>query len=49
MSPREVRQAVEALKKHREKVTCSPREARDFLVRAGILSRDGKRLAPAYR
>jgi len=49
MSPRETQQAVRVLKQHRKKVTSSRRNAREFLVRAGILNKQGTRLSSTYR
>jgi hypothetical protein len=49
MSPRETNKELKSLKEHRKKVTSSPKAASDFLVRAGILTSNGKRLAPEYR
>lgn len=49
MSPSDARQAVKALRAHRKKVTASRKKAQEFLVRAGILQKDGKKLAARYR
>jgi len=42
---REHRKAARALRKQMQ----DPREARKFLIRAGILTRSGKQLAKRYR
>jgi hypothetical protein len=45
-------QAKEEVRKMRQTTqrnASSPNRARAFLIRAGILSKDGKRLAPRYR
>jgi len=49
LSPREIKQEVKALKRHRKEVTSSPDKARDFLIRAGILNKQGTRLSSSYR
>jgi hypothetical protein len=48
-SDRIIRQYLEALKRHREETRGKPAKARAFLIKAGILSKDGKKLAKRYR
>jgi hypothetical protein len=49
MSPAEAKKEIKALKEHSKKITASPQQARDFLVRAGILDKKGEKLAVRYR
>lgn len=44
-----VRQHVEASKRFRRSIRGNPAKARAFLIKAGILSKDGKRLAKRFR
>jgi hypothetical protein len=48
LSDKELKETLEALKKTREEIGNSPQKARDFLVRAGILTPEGG-LAEPYR
>lgn len=49
MSPNDSKIIIKEIKEHRKDVTSSEKKAKDFLVRAGILSKNGQTLAPAYR
>jgi hypothetical protein len=49
LSPREIEQEIKALKRHRKEVTSSADKARDFLIRAGILNKQGTKLSSSYR
>ena len=49
MSPADAKQAIKSLRVHRKKVTASKKTARQFLIRAGILQKDGKKLTAQYR
>jgi hypothetical protein len=48
MSDKDLKETLEALKKLREEIGSSPQKSRDFLVRAGIVTPDG-RLTEHYR
>ena len=49
MTKTEIKREVKALKVHREQVTASEANAKKFLINAGILEKNGKRLSPSYR
>ena len=49
MSPKETKLAVKSLQEHRKQVTASATQAKAFLVRAGILSKNGQKLTSTYR
>ena len=44
-----VKQHVKASQKYRKSIKGSPEKARKFLISAGILDKNGKRLARIYR
>ena len=49
MSSKETKRAIKSLREHRKLVTASQKTAQAFLVRAGILAKDGKKLTSSYR
>lgn len=49
MTAREVKKEIKVLKAHRKEVTASKEAAVAFLVNAGILEKDGKKLTKPYR
>jgi len=48
MTDKDLQETLEAMKKIREQVTGSPQKAREFLIRAGFVTPDGK-LTEHYR
>jgi len=49
MTAEEVRRELKALRKAGKAIASSPEKARKFLIRAGILAKNGKGLAAKYR
>jgi hypothetical protein len=49
MTMKEARQEIRANREVARKLMSSPAKARAFLIKAGIVSKDGKSLAPRYR
>ena len=49
MTKAEATRELKALEEHSKKVTSSKEAAKKFLVDAGILEKNGKRLMPNYR
>jgi len=49
LTPKEVVREVKAMRKTTEKITATRKRAVAFLISAGILDKDGKRLTSQYR
>jgi hypothetical protein len=49
LTPEEAKRDIKQMKKATKEITSSRKRAVDFLVSAGILTKDGKALAPQYR
>lgn len=49
MTMADARREIKANRETARKVMSTPAKARAFLIKAGILSKDGKSLAPRYR
>lgn len=49
MTATEAKKEIKALKAHRKEVTASKEAATAFLVKAGILEKNGTQLAKPYR
>ena len=49
LTKREARRDIRVMKRAAAKINASPRSARAFLIAAGILSKNGRSLAPQYR
>jgi hypothetical protein len=49
LTPQEVRREIKAIREETKRLTSSPKRALSFLIKAGFLTKDGKRLAPQYR
>jgi hypothetical protein len=49
MTATEAKKEIKALREHRKEVTASKEAAVAFLVDAGILEKDGKKLTKPYR
>jgi hypothetical protein len=45
----DARREIRGIKEFGRKLRSNPAKARAFLIKAGILARDGKSLAPRYR
>lgn len=49
MTMEDARREAEANREAARRLMATPAKARAFLIKAGILSKDGKSLAPRYR
>ena len=49
MTAEEVRREIKAMRKAGKEIASSPAKARAFLIKAGILAKNGKGLAAKYR
>ena len=49
LTKQEALRDIRAMKRAAAKINSSPKKARAFLISAGILSKNGKSLAPQYR
>jgi len=49
LSSDEIRREIQAIRRFGSKLRRSPDKGRGFLIRAGFLTKDGKRLASRYR
>jgi hypothetical protein len=49
MTMEDARREIKANRAAARKLMATPAKARAFLIKAGILSKDGKSLAPRYR
>jgi hypothetical protein len=49
MTAEETRREIKVMRQAAKKITSTPEKARAFLIRAGILAKNGKGLAAKYR
>jgi len=49
LTSQDVRREIEGIKRTGKKITKSKATARAFLIKAGFLTKSGKKLAPKYR